>query len=1104
MTVLEIDQQKIYSGLKTIGEEIASFYLDGVNLVRDDKYLSKAYLIAHIAREIDGGLREILAPRNIKDQLQKTMTFEHEHKEIKGHIASILVALDSEKDKPLAKEYINVAINFVKFAHRSGAYKKPRNPQEIISLWKRYEVVLLRLFGDYINQLKQLDRILKFNVPSEYILETLPNFFADQSKKTHFYEKLKNTNWFIPMYEKGFFDSKTIDSSSDNKYWHPVTYLTFVSEEIKTGRYPAEHSKHLVDLIYKLTCSDNYNEYSNDLRLWHFLFKILSNIPKVYIGSDFLTIYPKFFNSADISLTGSGAVEFIKSYFLEAEITPEGKCIVESLLCFAFELTDEKTNRYSRPRNQETIFPKVEPYLLKDLSESSLSCQKIGEICSNELLYHVAEKLEIYFNESSYSGIFSTSIFFDRDSIGNDETIEIIYTDFLKKTITSISLVDFKRHREILIVLLSSRFKHFYIRKLAYFVISLNWENTKDLFLDLIKNNDEKLCFSDSNNKEDLYLLLEKIAEELTVEECNLIDTIISTGSQHHYFYKDRIEEFKLYWYSSLKNNKYFDPYFQQLSAKFNRTYESIRPKNEKFITWGSSSPLTKEDLSKLNAPDLVRAIINFDPERGFKTPDSDGLASALEDFFSENPGVFIDNYQLYFKVQYIYATKIIHGLTKYLQTNDNINWKNILEFIFQYSNQLIFKKDKLKLQNSNWGYDKYSFVSASCRLLSKAYSKELIYNESLQPIIAGIYKNYLKYIELNNVKPQEMGSISHLINSNNGIILESYFYYILGRCRTLSNIKNDKSPKWTIAEKTYFNKLYKSNCSEFFMMLAYLKSNFLFVDYKWTLKKIEAIPSMDIGVIKAFFAVHIAMGDPTQLDYTIFKSTYIKSINENWDFDRSGVSNSIERHIGVFYVFGYDNFNQQSIIDVFFKSKKIDTIGNLIHFFSFYVKPYVDTLELSEQKEIKKRILVLWKKCYDTLNIVNSDASKKHASALINFLQYIDQINNSNFNLIYKTAIIAVRNYQIDTLLEHLNRLKEKANSLTGAQYIIKILNASIFLDVYYFREDKDDLFQIIEHLYKINIDGVRVQVNEICNNLAKKGLHFSSPLYDKYNPEL
>ncbi|WP_028840990.1 hypothetical protein [Thermodesulfobacterium hveragerdense] len=61
-------QIHIFNGLKEIGKEIANLYYDGVRIF-ESNFTSKPYLLAHIAREIEGGIRDIFAS-NIKEKVQ--------------------------------------------------------------------------------------------------------------------------------------------------------------------------------------------------------------------------------------------------------------------------------------------------------------------------------------------------------------------------------------------------------------------------------------------------------------------------------------------------------------------------------------------------------------------------------------------------------------------------------------------------------------------------------------------------------------------------------------------------------------------------------------------------------------------------------------------------------------------------------------------------------------------------------------------------------------------------------------------------------------------------------------------------------------------------
>ncbi len=67
--LLDEYQCKILNGLKEIGEEIATLYEDGVKIFKSD-LSSKPYLLAHIAREIEGGIRDIFASNKKTETLR--------------------------------------------------------------------------------------------------------------------------------------------------------------------------------------------------------------------------------------------------------------------------------------------------------------------------------------------------------------------------------------------------------------------------------------------------------------------------------------------------------------------------------------------------------------------------------------------------------------------------------------------------------------------------------------------------------------------------------------------------------------------------------------------------------------------------------------------------------------------------------------------------------------------------------------------------------------------------------------------------------------------------------------------------------------------------
>ncbi|HEY6142210.1 MAG TPA: hypothetical protein VIV55_02110 [Flavobacterium sp.] len=1103
---LKENQIKIYNGLKSIGNEIASFYVDGVRMLNDENFSTKAYLLAHIAREIDGGLRDLLSDGitlecdKCKRPLHGQIKNSKYDKIDSNHLKSILSSLDIEDTKDVfANFWKKTASKFSSHAHRSGAYKDPRSPDEVILLWSDYEIILFKLTGEYINQIKLLDRIIKKN-PDEKIINLAKNFIREDSKQIHFYNNLKNENWFLPLYKANFFDSSKIPNASENKYWSPIAYLTLVSEKIKDGKLDEVRSIELISITKDIATSEHYNKYSDDIRIWYFFLKILSNLPKKYLKKDFLEYYKNFFNSKyDLSLASMGIVELLKSHLSETQLSEESIMIFEELLVFSFGVIKSDVPN----ENSEYNNPRVENYLLKEISEDKLICEQIASLISDEAILSIIDEFEKYLKEEHINGIFKNSIFFDEERGHRKNSIEVIYTDFMKNLLFFINQIDETRLKKIVSELLSKRYSHSFIIKLSYYFISLNWEFTKSEFFELIKNKDERLCFSDWDNQQDLYFLLEKISLRLQNNESKIIMEIIQNGSQNKYFLKDDIERFKELWLTPLRENNFFKGYYNKLKNVNKEGHKLYKPEKEIFVTWGSQSPYTKAELNAFTTIELASKLMNFDPQRGFRTPDADGLSGVLEEFVSESPEKFTANYNDFLNLQFLYTTKIIYGLIKAIDSKKEIDWESTLNFILKYISKVSFKENELKLENNYYGYNNHSFITTVCRLISKGNkSSDSTYDKSLIPLTEKIIKVLLTYIGNDPIDNGKIGSMMELINSANGVIIECYTLFLLRKARDLNTNGQIKSKKWKKSEELIFENFFNCEYREAYMFLGFWKPQLYFIDKEWTLEKIKTIPFQKPNLVKAFFGTHIEADDPTQLDYDLLKDVYRKAIVENWEFESSSLSNSISRHLGVFYLFGHEGLEKGSLLDVFFKMKQTDKIGKLIHFFSHYVKGYIDTLENETEIEIiKNRIIKLWERTYSILNEINSESSKVNNSGLINFLQYVDEINESNIELIINTSAMCGKYWEMGVLLDNLNRLKVNGESIKTGLHIINIVKSAIFHDTYFLSNYSDKFIAIFEYLYQLKNFEISNYINEICNQFAQKNIHTFNELYDKYN---
>ena len=304
---LDARQRAIYQGLKDIGEEIAAYYLDGIRILQSENLGTAASLLAHVAREIDGGLRDILA-ENIEEVLEfkihtpddETLEFKKKredtfdfsintpgtveltYKNIPRHKVSILQSLGIDNPSPLAERWIDVTRNFAKFAHRHGAWRAPRRIEDFEGLWFDFERVLDSLVGSYLNLLSRLDRICTAE-PTRERIGVLRNLLRSEAMGSYFFRKLNAPVWLESLKEDGWFDpdqNPTLQENPDqpgNFYypiWHALEYVA------KVSNYPESPIGTLANIVNAIiNYTDNNGERIENDRTDLQIIKIIGALP---------------------------------------------------------------------------------------------------------------------------------------------------------------------------------------------------------------------------------------------------------------------------------------------------------------------------------------------------------------------------------------------------------------------------------------------------------------------------------------------------------------------------------------------------------------------------------------------------------------------------------------------------------------------------------------------------------------------------------------------------------------------------------------------------------------------------------------------------------
>ncbi|KJJ85785.1 hypothetical protein OMAG_000339 [Candidatus Omnitrophus magneticus] len=367
-------QRKIYAGLKDFGGEAASIFKSAVIHYYDTSLPNRVIIIAHNAREIDSGLRDILSCENKKGT----------SKDNNGHEKSILSALDIKVPNIFTKEWLEVSKTFHVYAHHHGTWKNERKFEEFKSLWDRYEKILLNIVGWHYTVIDRLERLMKLEEISEAAIGTVLNLLEQKTYSDYFFENLNNFIWFTHLKDKKCFcpeEHIRYDNSDNVIFWNVLNYLEKISKQID---HNLQYGKELMDIIDNLVQFSLNKKRINNYRIWYSCVKILNNLPITVIKEN-ITIdkFKKWLSVWTEPILDIGDNLLLK--FLDDEFGTD-YVYAESIL---YAVTEIRINDVST--KQEKIVCAGMPYKIWDIfnKHRKLFCER----CSLDFVFEIADRL---------------------------------------------------------------------------------------------------------------------------------------------------------------------------------------------------------------------------------------------------------------------------------------------------------------------------------------------------------------------------------------------------------------------------------------------------------------------------------------------------------------------------------------------------------------------------------------------------------------------------------------------------------------------------------------------------------------------------------------
>ena len=1071
-------QAEIYRNLKTIGPEIAAFYCSGVKMLNNKDLGTSSYHLAQIAREIEGGLRDVLSQKQEKQRIQKQLqkTDMGNLSDRIGHIASILAALNiDDLSDPLAQRWISVATQFHKFAHRHGPWESPREKEAFVPLWNEFENVLVELVGTYFKLLDRIDRILGYEKPTEEIIKTLPNLLKFRVRRNYFFNNLDSPAWLKPLQDAGWFhpDKQPISQEvTDQHFWHALGYVEKVADNTKEA--PCEETFNiLADIVNTIVdyTHDTGASIASDHTDWRII-KIICTLPIERIESRHIT----FIGVALKSRTGTTLVSsVIAETFLPKLLNGKVKDLTLQLL-------EEMLYAEVIHHNIRSV---MEGYWLWDALDKHEKA--ITELCGIEVVQIARARIRSLIDEGAYSFNVIRKIESDLSdypyryyaellvgftanllrSVEFDYSIEKIVKDLLQEGLAVTWNDPIKK--EALAI----------FGRIAFDAIIHHYEDLKHLFWEWDGNPLEEYYLKPS-----IYQLIETCCSTFDTREFDLILHWIESYHDSEDWKDNKTKALeKREWLSALMetgNEKAVSAYqkYEQINPlKIERPGLSLDTE----ISSDETDPVTVEVLANMSNTQIAELLNNSEKE--VERPDwvKNDLTETLVKCIETNPEQFTDNLLPFQEIRNVYQYWVLEGFLSAWRGEKAFDWEALLKFIYHIITSKQFKTNEHKtgLNYQDW------ILSATAELIKAGTADdEYAFDVQLLPLAEKILFVLVEQVKSDRTAISD-ASVT-VLNSTPEKVFAAMVNYALQFAR-LHDVKQS-NVRWPQTIKADFSKRLDRSFEpsfEFSFTLGAYLPNLLYLDKEWVVGNINRIfPQQDEYHWQAAFSGYLYNSRIYADIYSLLKEHghYQKALNT--DFSDNEIPRGLVEHICTGWIEDSETLNDKtSLIYQLINGDNPNLLSHFVHFF------WRQRDSLPEK--MKAKVRPTWLALYESLS--QKDDIQKYEevlSKLSGWVALVDTIDTEVLKWLKMSTQhmkgLTDSAFFVEDLLPHVTKTPAEVGDI-----FLGMLKHNV-----YPYHDQEYIQGIVRVLYNMEHKEV---ADRICNLYGAAGFDFLRSLYDE-----
>lgn len=895
-----------------------------------------------------------------------------------------------------------------------------------------------------------------------------------------FFRKVTGLHWFEAFSEKGFFDcdkNPKPEKIQEKEYirvppWPVTEYLSKTSKELLNPEN-IEYAGKYVKIIREVTEYARKEEYSN-YNTWLRFAEILRNIPGALLGTaDIDAIRYWLKDPYDPGLIAGELGEELVPILIEHK-DEEALEFLKKLLPVLYNI--KFTTRNSALGEREEVELDYNSSFAIDFTRKIAF--SLGEVLGIDGVNFFEEKIIKILNElknDKWSSMWRPAIEDHKQNYNYNDTKNIIltgYRDCLEGFVNS----NPDESLDYIEKILSNEFQT--LQRVAIYIINKKYSKLSKLVDSILKEE-----YFSSNYRHEMWHLLNERFGNFRDEQQELVLDIISSikikdeekSRQNRYTAYERSA-----WLKSIKEDS-------DIAAGYYKEYLSlidIEPEHPDFSSYVSfdisnyESSVSLEDFASLKINEIT-ATLKDKYIDGSNHSIIESLSYGLKKAVKSQPEKFYKNLNSFLECDVAFIHPLFIAFNELWNDQVILPWGEVWPALFNFIEDLIktdaFWSDEYAFTRYGLIANRHWVVQSIGKLIEDGVKDdENSFSSKLQDKSLSILKLLLEKEEGVDFD-RESDAVLNAINSPRGNCIEALINHSLRSCRLADRKIGNHEEAWRSYIDIYNAELSRKdgNQYEFATLVTMYIPNFLYMSSDWVKENLPQIfnKSDDLRWSCAMQG-YSYVSDQYEILYKYLKEhgDLIEVLDDRYLIKR--VKERIVEIITIPYLSGAETY-EKSLLGTIIERKNLDEISHIIWF--------LGALKDQEIVDIQKKVLKIWSLLMDLIDL-SKDEDKKIASALCNWVCFIDKINDRIEEWLIKIAPYAQEKYNAHIMLKELARISDK-QPFRVQKIWFKVL------DNYHFDYPEEALRRFFTNTVANGSEGER-KAKEVADEYIKKGL--------------